>query len=74
MRGKSEWGLFAATKTAQRILAESIAREFGPLGVYVVYIIIDALIDTPRTRDKLAPNKPDDFLQMPLQLHGKSLT
>ena len=32
-RGKSHWGFFASTKAAQRILAESIAREFGPKGI-----------------------------------------
>ena len=60
-RGKSEWFFFAASKAAQRILAESMAREFGPQGVHVAYFIIDALIDTPRTRHRLAPDKPDAF-------------
>ena len=44
-RGKSHWGFFASTKAAQRILAESIAREFGPKGIHVAYFIIDAAID-----------------------------
>ena len=64
-RGKSHWGFFASTKAAQRILAESIAREFGPKGVHVAYFIIDAMIDTPRTRPILAPDKPDDFFAKP---------
>jgi len=64
-RGKSDWGFFASTKAAQRILAESIAREFGPRGVHVAYFIIDAAIDTPRTRPILAPDKPDDFFAKP---------
>jgi NAD(P)-dependent dehydrogenase (short-subunit alcohol dehydrogenase family) len=64
-RGKSQWGFFASTKAAQRILAESIAREFGPQGIHVAYFIIDALIDTPRTRPVLAPDKPDDFFTKP---------
>lgn len=64
-RGKSQWGFFASTKAAQRILAESIAREFGPKGIHVSYFIIDASIDTPRTRPTLAPDKPDDFFAKP---------
>ena len=48
-RGKDGWGFFAASKAAQKILAESMAREFGPKGIHVAYVIIDALIDTPRT-------------------------
>ena len=64
-RGKAHWGFFASTKAAQRILAESIAREFGSKGIHVAYFIIDAAIDTPRTRPILAPDKPDDFFAKP---------
>ena len=64
-RGKANWGFFASTKAAQRILAESIAREFGPKGIHVAYFIIDAAIDTPRTRPRIAPDKPDDFFAKP---------
>ena len=60
-RGKTNWGFFASTKAAQRILAESMAREFGPQGIHVAYFVIDASIDTPRTRPVLAPDKPDEF-------------
>ncbi len=64
-RGKAQWGFFASTKAAQRILAESIAREFGPQGIHVAYFIIDAAIDTPRTRPLIAPDKPDDYFAKP---------
>jgi len=64
-RGKTNWGFFASTKAAQRILAESIAREFGPQGIHVAYFIIDASIDTPRTRPMLAPEQPDAFFAKP---------
>lgn len=64
-RGKAHWGFFASTKAAQRILAESIAREFGPKGIHVAYFVIDASINTPRTRPVLAPDKPDDFFAQP---------
>lgn len=64
-RGKTNWGFFASTKASQRILAESIAREFGPKGIHVAYFVIDAAIDTPRTRPILAPDQPDDFFAKP---------
>ena len=64
-RGKKNFGFFASTKAAQRILSESMAREFGPQGVHVAYFLIDAAIDTPRTRPILAPDKPDDFFAKP---------
>tara|TARA_A100001037_G_scaffold272767_1_gene269169 strand:+ start:1719 stop:2483 length:765 start_codon:yes stop_codon:yes gene_type:complete len=64
-RGKTNWGYFAATKAAQRILAESIAREFGPQGIHVAYFIIDAIIDTPRMRTEWFPDAPDEFFVQP---------
>lgn len=67
-RGKTNWGFFASTKAAQRILAESMAREFGPQGIHVAYFIIDASIDTPRTRPTNAPDKPDDFFAKPVAI------
>lgn len=64
-RGKPNFCMFAPTKAAQRILAESIARDLGPKGIHVAYFTIDAAIDTPWTRPRLYPNKPDDFFAKP---------
>ncbi len=64
-RGKPRFCMFAPTKAAQRILAEAIARDLGPQGVHVAYITIDAAIDTPWTRPRLYPGKPDEFFAKP---------
>ena len=45
LRGRAPFAGFAPTKAAQRILAESMARELGPKGVHVAYLVIDAVID-----------------------------
>jgi len=63
-RGKAAFAGFAPTKAAQRILAESLARDLGPKGVHVAYLIIDAVIDLPWQRERL-PNAPDDFFISP---------
>jgi NAD(P)-dependent dehydrogenase (short-subunit alcohol dehydrogenase family) len=63
-RGKRDRAGFAPTKAAQRILAESMARDLGPHGVHVAYIIIDAVIDLEWTR-KRYPQRPDDFFITP---------
>ncbi|AHG64575.1 SDR family NAD(P)-dependent oxidoreductase [Advenella mimigardefordensis] len=63
-RGRAHFAGFAPTKAAQRILAESIAREMGPQGVHVAYLLIDAVIDVPWTRERY-PDKPDDFFIRP---------
>ncbi len=64
LRGKPTFAGFAPTKAAQRILAEAIAREVGPRGVHVAYLVIDAVIDVPWTRQAFA-SRPDDFFIQP---------
>src|SRR6266481_3203226 len=64
LRGKANFAGFAPTKAAQRILAESIARELGPKGIHVAYVLIDAVIDLEWTRKRFA-DAPDDFFIKP---------
>lgn len=64
-RGKPHFCMFAPTKAAQRILAEAIARDLGPKGIHVAYVTIDAAVDTPWTRPRIYPDKPDDFFAKP---------
>jgi short-subunit dehydrogenase len=64
IRGKANFAGFAPTKAAQRILAESMARELGPKGVHVAYVLIDAVIDLAWTR-KRWPEAPDGFFIKP---------
>ncbi|HGQ7767837.1 TPA: SDR family NAD(P)-dependent oxidoreductase [Pseudomonas aeruginosa] len=67
LRGKSNFAGFAPTKAAQRILGESIARELGPQGVHVAYVLIDAVIDVAWTR-AARPEAPDDFFIQPADI------
>ncbi len=64
LRGKANFAGFAPTKAAQRILAEAMARELGPKGVHVAYVLIDAVIDLEWTR-KRWPDAPDKFFITP---------
>ncbi len=64
LRGKPFTTAFAQAKGAQKLLAESIARELGPQGVHVFYYIIDGVIDTPGTREMMS-DKPDEFFLKP---------
>ncbi len=50
---------FTSAKTAQRALAQSMAKHLGPDGIHVSYVIIDGIIDLERTRQNM-PDKPDD--------------
>ena len=56
-RGMPLTPYFAPTKAAQRILAQSLAKEFGPKGVHVAYLTIDASINTPWTRSRIEHQK-----------------
>lgn len=50
LRGGANFAAFAAAKSAQRSLAQSMARSLGPKGVHVSYLVIDGMIDIPRVR------------------------
>ncbi len=60
-RGKPAFSGFAPTKAAQRILAESLARDLGPKGIHVAYVMIDAVIDLRWTRRNRPHLKDEDF-------------
>jgi NAD(P)-dependent dehydrogenase (short-subunit alcohol dehydrogenase family) len=67
MRGKPQYAHFAAAKAGLRVVAQSMAREFGPMGLHVAHIVIDGGIDGDvlRTRrpDVVAARGEDGLLQ-----------
>ena len=65
LRGRAKFAGFAPTKAAQRILAEAIAREVGPQGVHVAYVVIDAVIDLEWTRAMFSKPAGDPFFIQP---------
>ena len=69
-RGKAAFAGFAPTKAAQRILAESLARDLGPKGVHVAYLVIDAVIDVPWQRKRM-PDAKDHFFISPASIAGE---
>jgi NAD(P)-dependent dehydrogenase (short-subunit alcohol dehydrogenase family) len=67
LRGTPSFIGFSPTKASQRILAESLARELGPQGVHVAYVVIDAMIDMPMVRKQIT-DKPDDYFAKPVDI------
>ncbi|MBW4935162.1 SDR family NAD(P)-dependent oxidoreductase [Marinobacter sp. F4206] len=64
LRGRANTAPFASAKAAQRSLAQSLARQLGPEKIHVANVIIDGVVDLPRTRKALG-DKPDDFFVQP---------
>lgn len=64
LRGKPNFIGWSPSKAGQRILAEALARELGPLGIHVAYVVIDAVIDMPFARRRRGEH-PDDFYAKP---------
>jgi NAD(P)-dependent dehydrogenase (short-subunit alcohol dehydrogenase family) len=64
LRGGKASAAFAPAKAAQRSLAESMARSLWPAGIHVALIIVDGVVDLPRTR-KATPDRPDDSFVAP---------
>ncbi|MBM3568407.1 MAG: SDR family NAD(P)-dependent oxidoreductase [Alphaproteobacteria bacterium] len=79
LRGGNGYAAFAGGKFALRALAQSMARELGPKGIHVGHVVIDGVIDTPRTRERFgdafktqtpdAQLKVDDIAEAYWQLH-----
>ena len=63
LRGRAGFAGFAPTKAAQRILAEAIARDVGPKGVHVAYVVVDAVIDLEWTRKRFHDRSDDFFIK-----------
>ncbi len=63
LRGKPFTTAFASAKAAQKSLAESLARTLWPKGVHVALVIVDGVVDLPRSRE--GSDKPDDFFIKP---------
>lgn len=63
-RGVARTTAFAPAKAAQRSLCESLARQLGPKGIHVALIIVDGVVDLPRTREAMK-GKADDFFVKP---------
>lgn len=69
-RGIPHFVGFAPTKAAQMILGESLARELGPRGVHVAYVMIDAMIDMPMVRKRM-PDEPAEKMAQPDDIAGE---
>jgi NAD(P)-dependent dehydrogenase (short-subunit alcohol dehydrogenase family) len=52
LRGKPGFAHFAAAKAGLRMLAQSMAREFGPQGLHVAHVVIDGGINGERLRQR----------------------
>jgi NAD(P)-dependent dehydrogenase (short-subunit alcohol dehydrogenase family) len=46
LRGSANFAAFAGAKAALRALAQSMARELGPMNIHIAHIIVDGAIDT----------------------------
>jgi len=73
LRGNVWTTAFAASKSAQRNLAQSLAKQLGPKGIHVAYLVIDGVIDTEDTRKNFAPNEPDEFFMDPKRIAETAL-
>ncbi|HEY6454309.1 MAG TPA: SDR family NAD(P)-dependent oxidoreductase [Steroidobacteraceae bacterium] len=63
-RGAARAAAFAPAKAAQKSLTEAMARHLWPQNIHICLVIIDGVVDLPRTRAMLQ-DKPDDFFVAP---------
>ena len=53
LRGGVGYAAFASAKFGLRAVAQSAARELGPLNIHVAHLIIDSGVDTAWVRQRL---------------------
>ena len=41
IRGKPGFAHFSAAKAGLRMISQSMAREYGPLGIHVAHVVVD---------------------------------
>ena len=51
LRGSAGFAAFAGAKHGIRALAQSMARELGPMNIHVAHVVVDGAIDTAFIRD-----------------------
>jgi len=71
IRGREKLAAFAAAKNGLRAVAQSMARELGPLGIHVAHVICDGAIDGVFTRsrfDDVTPLLEEDLILKPEEI------
>src|SRR5919201_71682 len=53
MRGRPRFAQFAAAKAGLRMVSQSMAREYGPLGIHVAHVVIDGGINGDRLLNRM---------------------
>lgn len=76
LRGGARFAAFASSKFAQRGLAQSLAREYGPQGIHVAHVVVDGVIRSERARDVMGMDDadcldPDAIAETYLQIIGQ---
>ena len=51
LRGSAGFAAFAGAKHGIRALAQSMARELGPMNIHVAHVVVDGAIDTDFIRE-----------------------
>ena len=65
LRGKPGFAHFAAAKAGLRMIAQSMSRQYGPLGIHVAHVVIDGGINGERLLSRmptLATERGEDGL------------
>jgi NAD(P)-dependent dehydrogenase (short-subunit alcohol dehydrogenase family) len=68
LRGASHFAAFAGAKHGIRALAQSMARELGPMNIHVAHVVVDGAIDTDFIRTQFPERyalKSDDGILDP---------
>ena len=52
LRGRAGYGAFNSSKAALRVLAQAMAKEYGPEGIHVGHVVVDGAVDGDKIRQR----------------------
>ena len=53
IKASANYIAFASAKFGLRAVAQAMAKDYGPKGVHVAHVVIDGIIDVPRSRERM---------------------
>ncbi len=64
VKHSAKFSAFTSAKASQRALAQSLAKHLWPENIHVAYVIVDGVIDIPKTREMIK-DVPDEYFLKP---------
>ena len=74
VKGRTGFAAFSSAKFGLRAVAQAMARELGPRNIHVVYLLIDAGVDSDAIHQRMKAAKGIDAVEIPQDSLTKTIS